>query len=87
MKTVAVYHKPDWILKVVKWASAFTGEVRYYLDLYYHSEFLSVYRIEGENEWINNQDKTRMNFTEDEQRILKKVEESFKLETVRKNRR
>lgn len=87
LKTVAVYHKPDWILKVVKWASAFTGEVRYYLDLYYHSEFLSVYRIEGENEWINNQDKTRMNFTEDEQQILKKVEESFKLETVRKNRR
>lgn len=88
LTTVATFHKPDWILKVAKWKSSFTEEVRYYSDLYYQGEFLRVYRAEGEDEWfIKNQGDTKMDFTAEEQQILREVEESFKLKTTRKKRK
>ena len=87
LKNMIICHKPNWILKVAKWVIPFTEEIRYYSDLYYHGKFLRVYRIEGEDDWFTkDRDEEQVSFTEDEQRILKRIEESFKVETVRKNR-
>ncbi|MDD6407925.1 DUF4433 domain-containing protein [Lactobacillus equicursoris] len=81
-KLVGVFHRPDWILIINKWK-----DIRYYTDLYYHDQYLKVFRNIGDNAWYRVDTKEEMTFTSDEERLLRRVEESISKKTILENKR
>lgn len=88
VKLIARFHDPDWILSINKWipskwkrkinaARNRTLKNRYYSVLYYHHQYVKLWREEGSNQWFfyeNNQPENILK--EEDQKILRKIEDS-----------